>query len=267
MDVRVFILLIVFGLPGAILRAQSPFLTNMPQNSNQRCVGVAGVAEALLEGKRMDKLSNIESLSQAIYESFVETDPITYPSRVMVKGKGVAIEDSAALTALSNRVAELYKADYRRLSNSDKGVQQLLKAQGQVVETVVELKELLADDPDKTVFFCCFGRRTFPDRTTKDTNHAVLIQSAKDGEPKVFDPNDPGAAIPCKLEATDEGLVVTWECEYRDQKVKTTQRYLVVPQQRYFKTMRVPSPGNRFSLIRQSGPIRQTAPPPCPCEK
>jgi hypothetical protein len=263
--------LLISLLTGAVCCAEpSPFLINMPQNSDQRCVGIAGVAEALLEGKRQEaKLSNVDALARVVYDNFTAQEPLVYPARIMLKGKGVAIDDPLALTALSDRVAELYKADYHRLSGTPAGVRQLLQAQGNTIRTRKELDEILAADSDKTVFVCCFGERTFPDRTVKDTSHAVLIQAALDGKYVVYDPNDPGAAIRCKVEDTAEGLQASWRCQYRDQQVQTTQSYLMVPQQRYFKVLRAPVPG-QYSLIRQSRQSRPSLPGdplPCNCEK
>jgi hypothetical protein len=219
--------------------AVSPFLLNMPQNSNMRCVGIAGVAEALLEGTRQDTaLTNIDSLARLIYQSFTSTESLEYPPRLMMKGKSIPIEDKTALTALSNRVAEFYKADYHRMSRSPEGVRQLLNAQGKVVRTTGELDEILAADSDKTVFFCCFGQRTFPDHEVKDTNHAVLLRPAPHNGYLVYDPNDPGAAIECSLEETSEGLIISWKCKYRDQEVETTQHYRIVPQAAFFQVLK-----------------------------
>jgi hypothetical protein len=187
----------------------------------------------------------------------------------MLKGKGAAIDSPAVLAALSNRVAELYKADFFRLSATQAGARQLLQAQDNVIKTRKDLDDMLGADADKTLFVCCFGQRTFPDRTVKDTNHAVLIKSAADGQYVVFDPNDPGAAIPCTLADTDEGLIATWQCRYRDQQVQTSQRYLLVPQQGYFQTLRTPIP-EQYSRIRQSRQVRPGplgASPKCDCEK
>ena len=253
-------ILLILAFPGAACCAeQAAFLINMPQNSDQRCVGICGVAEALLEGQAEEtKLTNIDALARGVYENFTAQEPLAYPSRIMLKGKGVAVDDPIALTALSSRVAELYKADYQRLSSTPAGVRQLREAQGNVIRTRQELDEVLAADPDKTVFVCCFGQRRFPDHTVKDTSHAVLIQSASPGRYRVYDPNDPGAAIACKLADTNEGLVATWQCQYRDQNVKTTQSYLMVPQQRYFKATESSGPGAVFAHTTNT-----TKPPRC----
>jgi hypothetical protein len=269
MPLRSAVLLSLLSSGAVCCAGESAFLVNMPRNSDQQCVGICGVAEALLEGKPQNsKLTNIDDLAELVYESYTTDKPIRYPARVMLKGKGVAIDRPAALAVLSNRVAELYKSDYRRLSATSGGVRQLLEAQDDVVRTRTELDEVLAADPDKMVFVCCFGQRTFPDLTVKNTNHAVLVKSLTEGMYGVYDPNDPGAAISCKLEDTAEGLVATWVCRYRDQQVKTTQRYLMVPQQRYFKVLKSPVPG-QYSLIRQSRQNRASlvaAPTKCDCE-
>jgi hypothetical protein len=150
----------------------------------------------------------------------------------------VAIDDRKALDAISTRVAELYKADFHRWSESASGTRQLVAAQANVVRSRDELDQLLQSDPDKTVFFCCFGKRTFPSGKVNETSHAVLIQPSTTRGCSVYDPNDPGAAIECEVEETPKGLTLTWECQYRDQEIKTTQRYLLVPQARYFSAIK-----------------------------
>lgn len=264
------VVLIVFNSSLTCCAGESPFLANMPQNSDQRCVGIAGVAEALLEGNRQDaKLTNVDDLARTVYEGFTAAEPIAYPARVMLKGKGIATDDPASLLALSTRVADLYKADYHRLSASPAGLRQLAEAETEVIKSRNELEVLVAADPDRTMFFCCFGQRTFPDGTVKDTSHAVLIHFTPAGKLAIYDPNDPGKSISCELEDTADGLVASWRCRYRDQNVQTTQRYQVVPQYRYFKAIKAPVPG-QYSLIRQS---RQTRPgaitdaKKCDCEK
>ncbi len=218
--------------------AVSQFLTNMPQNSNKRCVGIAGVAEALVEGQVVANLKTTPAaLAREIYQNFTTDKTVNYPSHLNFGSKQLPIDDNTVLEALSTRVANLYKADYQRLSRTQAGINRLIAAQNNVVRTTSELAQLLNADPDKTGFFCCFGKRLFPDAIVSDTSHAVLIQAMPHDVFLVYDPNDPGTAIECQLKETPEGLLLTWQCQYRDKKVTTKQSYLIVPQARFFHSL------------------------------
>ena len=211
----------------------------MPQNSDKRCVGIAGVAEALLEGEQVANLkTSVNDLAHEIYQDFPSDKVVRYPSHIELDDQSVPIDDRKALEALSTRVAELYKVDFYRLSHTPSGIDRLSAAQQNVVRSRDELDQLLQSDPDKTVFFCCFGKRTFPSGKVNETSHAVLIQPSTTGGYSIYDPNDPGTAIECEVEETPEGLTLMWECEYRDQEINTTQRYLIVPQARYFANLK-----------------------------
>ena len=221
----------------------SPFLTNMPRNSNKRCVGIAGVAEALLDGEQVAhlKMSPAE-LSREVYQNFTTDKIVRYPSHLNLAGKRgsieiKAIDNKAVLETLSTRVANLYKADYQRLAHSQTGINRLIAAQNNVVRTSNELVELLNADPDKTGVFCCFGKRIFPDGKVSDTSHAVLIELMPHDVFLIYDPNDPGISIECELKELPQGLMLTWQCKYRDKNVTTTQQYTVVPQARFFRAL------------------------------
>jgi hypothetical protein len=231
-------LLLVIAPRAHCEEAISAFLTHMPQNSDKRCVGITGVAEALLEGEQVAELkTSVNDLALRIYQNFTNDKHVRYPSHIDIGNQSVPIEDPRALEALSTRVAELYKADFYRWSESASGTQQLVAAQADVVRSRDELDQILQSDSDKTAFFCCFGKRTFPSGNVNETSHAVLIQPSMSNGYSIFDPNDPGSAIECEAEETLQGLTLTWECEYRDQEIKTTQRYLIVPQARYFSAL------------------------------
>jgi hypothetical protein len=53
----------------------------------------------------------------------------------------------------------------------------------------------------------------------------------------VYDPNDPGIPIECEPRETPEGLSLTWQCQYRNKNVTTTQHYTIVPQARFSRAL------------------------------
>jgi len=55
-----------------------------------------------------------------------------------------------------------------------------------------------------------------------------LIRALSPSNKVVFDPNDPGAPLPCGLDETDAGLVIRWRCRYRDTDQITAQYYLMI---------------------------------------
>jgi hypothetical protein len=77
--------------------------------------------------------------------------------------------------------------------------------------------------------------RRFPDGTFKDTNHAILISKNASGEKVVYDPNDPGTPIVCRVQDIGDGVEVTWKCRYRDTGQLTTQRYQVLARETFFR--------------------------------
>ncbi len=217
----------------------STFLTHMPQNSDKRCIGIAGVAEALIKGKQGDDLapSSVDALADQIYQNFTSGKSIHYPAQLTLADKKVAIDDMLALQELSRRVADLYKADYCHLRRTPAGIKRLFAAEEQPVKTRAELTRLLQGEPEKIMFFCCFGMRVFPDGKVSETSHAVLIQAMPHEDFIVYDPNDPGRPAVCSLEEKFTGLWMSWKCKYRDQEIETEQGYHVVPSTRYFSAL------------------------------
>lgn len=217
----------------------SPFLVNMPMNSNKRCVGIAGTAEALIQGERSeDKHFTVEDLAHDIYESFTSGKRIAYPAKIVVDGKSLPIENPVVLEELSTRVANLYKNQFNQFRRTREGTKKLLAAENQTVKTRDELVELLQAESEKIGLFCCFGTRVFPDGRTSHTSHAVLLQLMPHDIIAVYDPNEPGGAAECWADEEGLDLEVSWQCKYRDQGVVTTQYYEIVPLDRFFSALK-----------------------------
>jgi hypothetical protein len=217
-----------------------PIIRNMPTNSEKRCMGISVVAEALLDGERVDRDGvdggdAAEELARRIYRSLVTRRRVQYRPRVTIGNKSVPIDSKGALERLSTLVADLYKRDYVRLLQTEEGQQRLIAAQTEFIGTRRELDRILDADPDKTDVFCVSGRRWFPDGSVKETHHVVLIAKKPDGTKVVYYPNDPGSAIPCRLRNGEDVLEIVWTCRYRDTGHVTTQRYNIVHKDRFFR--------------------------------
>ena len=210
-------------------------------NSDLRCVGIAAVAEALLEGKVSEGPEasiTLDQLAQVIFDNLSSDAAIAYPAEIILNDKALPITDTAVLNELSTRVAELYKAEAARIFRQPTGAEKLRRAQAFAIQSEKELRRELAEDNDKTEFMCCFGFREFPDGTYKETYHAVLLREFEDGTLAVFDPNDPGKPIRCQFSTHAGELVIEWKCGYRDRGFSTTQTYRVVPKSRFFRHAR-----------------------------
>jgi hypothetical protein len=154
---------------------------------------------------------------------------------VTIEGKPHSLTDRVVLEHLVTAVAAVYKEQHARAAQSEVGVQRLLAAERKRITTLAELDKVLAADADQLEFFCCFGRRWFPDGSEKQTSHAVLLRRNAEGPPTVFDPNDPAREQQAKFMETENGLEVEWTCKYRDTGLITTQRYYMVPKEHYFR--------------------------------
>lgn len=216
-------------------------LRNMPTNSDQRCVGITAVTEALLEGQPTNETASeadVERLAKSIFRNLATDEPSKFPQYLKIGGERVKINSPAALKHLSTRVAELYKRETNRILQTPNGAARLQSAQRQTVATKQALINILDSDADKIEFFCCFGERRFPDGTYKTTSHAVLFRKSANGDLIVFDPNDPGRPIECKLSESSRILTAEWSCRYRDTGDITWQRYVLVPKRTFFRTAR-----------------------------
>jgi len=212
-------------------------LRNMPTNSNKRCLGITIVVEALLDGTCVDgeDPGELGEIAQRIYDNLAVGRPLTYCRQVAIDGVTVAITSETAIDRLSTLVADKYKRDYNRLMETNEGRQVLLNAQRTIVPSIDALGHILDADVDQTDAFCGSGIRLFPDETIDDTYHVFLIARQADGKLVVYDANDPGRPIDCRLVDTGEGLTVEWTCRYRDTGQTTTQRYLVVHKDAFFR--------------------------------
>jgi len=212
-------------------------LRNMPVNRESRCVGISLVAGALLEGQMLtdDVTDDPATLAQQIYDASLNKTKVQFHTRLTRDDGAAPIQSRDALEQLSTTVADLYKQRHMELIATEKGRQRLRAAMGEVVTSSAELDAILDADPDQIDTFFCVGMRRFPDGTFKDTNHAILIAKNSIGDKIVYDPNDPGAAIPCRLHDTGDGVEVTWKCRYRDTGQVTTQRYQILARETFFR--------------------------------
>jgi len=215
--------------------ADELILRNMPMNSDLRCMGISTVAEALLESRRSQGETSVKQLSQTIYMNWTSGNSIVCPGRLTFGDKTFLVSSTAALNQLSTEVADLYKQHYEKLLETDAGRQQLQLASQQFIRNERALNDILEVDPDLTEVFCGVGLRQFRDGRIKRTNHAFLIRKLKSGRKVVFDPNDPGRPIQCKLVASDEGINAEWRCLYRNTGEFTTQKYRLIHAQVYFR--------------------------------
>jgi hypothetical protein len=179
---------------------QSAVLINMPMNSNQRCTGIATVAEALLhvEPSPGEGCDMPEAVGQAIFERVMTGSPLRYRPTVLIDGKPLAIESQAAQDRISSVVADLFKKRYAELITTEAGKHRLREG-NQFLRTTSELDEILDQAQDKTDVFAGRGMRYFDDGRETETNHAFLIRASSPGAKVVYDSNDPGRPIPCQL--------------------------------------------------------------------
>lgn len=218
------------------LRLREIVLNNLPTNSDQRCIGIAMVSEALLDGVRLeeDGPDDVAQIAQQIYLSLTNGQVVRCRRDVMIGATRVPIFSAAAIDKLSTLVADKYKRDYFRLLKTEAGRQKLFAAQSDFVVSSRDLERILAADADELDAFCGVGRRVFPDGTEKETTHAFLIARSPDGKLVVHDPNDPGRPIACQILNTDDGVTIEWTCRYRDTGHVTTQTYRIVHKDKFF---------------------------------
>lgn len=212
-------------------------LLNMPVNSERRCVGISLVAAALLEGELIadERADESLELSGRIYEAAFTKARVRFRAKLRVNERDEPIESRAALDALATAVADRYKQRHFELISTAEGRNRLWAAEQAVIPDIAHLDALLAVDVDHIVPLLAVGSRRFADGSVRDTNHAVLIAKTAAGEKVVHDPNDPGQPISCQFAKTDEGLTVTWTCRYRDTGETTTQLYLMIETDKFFR--------------------------------
>lgn len=225
--------------PAAAQTVFSPeqILLNMPVNSDHRCLGISLVAAALLEGELLavDRSDEAHELGKRIYDAAFLKQRVSFGARLKVNDRDELIQSRAALDALATAVADRYKQRYLELIATTEGRNKLRAAETAVLRDMAELDGLLAADADHIVALMVVGTRRFADGSVRDTNHVVLIAKNPAGEKVIHDPNDPGQPVSCRLAKRDDGLTVTWTCRYRDTGEMTTQHYLMLEPDRFFR--------------------------------
>lgn len=234
--------LLLIGLAQAAGGGEGPsdILKKMPVNSDQRCVGIAAVAEALFDAETVTSTEAVSahSLAKRIFLGLSRDQTVSFPESIYVNGLATAIEHPTALRALTGEVANLYKEEAKIAWATEQGSRRLHAARAAAVRTKSELLDILDADVDRTVLFCCFGSRRFPTGEYRETYHAVLLSNRNGAGVTVFDPNDPGTANACQLTENIGGLTVEWSCRYRDSGMVTDQFYAVVHGTKFFQIAR-----------------------------
>ena len=220
----------------------SPFgpaeiLRNMPVNSDFRCTGIALVAEALLEGELIDDggCDRPDELGKLIYENASKQAKTRYRTKLCLDHGALPIQSREALDRISTEVANLYKQRHLDLVATNEGKRKIVAAQQAMVKSTKELDQILDADRDKIHAFMVIGIRQFPDGSEGATYHVVLIAKSAEGKKVIYDPNDPGSAIDCRMLETPDGLYVKWTCKYRDTGQITTQEYQIVSRETFFR--------------------------------
>ncbi|MEO8496826.1 MAG: hypothetical protein ABI614_17285 [Planctomycetota bacterium] len=227
------------GKSEPIASPRAAILSSISTNSDKRCVGISLVAEALLDGLPVegDSCDEADDVAARIYDSLTSKRQLRYLQRVSIEGTCVPLISTEAIDKISTLVAEKYKQDFSRLMTTEDGRRKLLAAQDSFVATASQLDRILDADSDKLDAFFGSGVRRFPDGTVEDTYHAFLIGKGQNGALVVYDANDPGLPIECKLLGGESGVAIEWTCRYRDTGQTTTQHYLIVPKDRFFHVM------------------------------
>jgi hypothetical protein len=211
------------------LPSSAALLANMPMNQDLRCTGICMVAEALLHVQPSNASTNdtVERIGQAIFQRAVSGTPFEYRPEVLIDGKQQKIWSKTAQDHISRHVTELYKKRYQQLASSLVGRETLRKAY-QFVLSESDLDRILQQYKDQIELFAGMGTREFSNGERRETNHVFLVAHHPDGQKVVYDPNDPGRAIPCKVLDSGDGLRLLWQCRYKDTGEITTQSYYLI---------------------------------------
>ena len=212
-------------------------MKNMPVYNDRRCVGVSLVAAALLEGKPIDDdgFDSPGELGKRIYEAACTKERVQFHRELRLGLTKTAIGSPAALDALSTAVADEYKSQYEAMKTTNEGRARLWRADSEVLRKEEELLQLLEADRDKIMAFPVTGKRTFPDGSILETSHAILIAKKPTGTIIIYDPNDRGEPLPCRLNETAEGLRIGWTCGYKDTGLTTTQDCRLLHAEKVFR--------------------------------
>lgn len=209
----------------------------MPMNSDHRCMGISLVALALLQGEALatEDCEPPADLGQKIYDSVTRGAKLRFSRQVCLSNGAQAIESPAALERLSTLVADLYKQDHFALVAAAGGLQKLEAANATFIASLKELDQILDADPARLDAFCARGYREFADGRVEGTAHVVLIGKDAAGKKFVYDPNDPGKRLDCRLQDSPTGVSIEWTCRYRDTGHITTQSYNLIRKETFFR--------------------------------
>jgi hypothetical protein len=205
-------------------------LRNMPLNSEQRCIGLTTVVEALAENElhapQTEKAP--QELASQMFQRLLSQESIRIPRTIEVNGKSEPVTSSAAIDLLGTLVADIYKEHHEQIAKSDNGAEKMLAARSNYLKSLDELNALLRADRDGLILLGGDGERSFPSGEVKPTTHAFLVHRNAHAELEVYDPNDPGHAIRLTTRNIGQLLQLEWTGRYRDTGDITTQAYFVV---------------------------------------
>ena len=216
--------------PSVLEVADSTFLSHMPMNSDQRCVGIALVAEALFAGQRLapESMEPVEALAERVYGNVASSRRLEYPAQLQTAIGTVSIDSAAGLSALTEAVANRYKQQYFGDVANAEGQARLRQAIEQnLVRHEEHLRELLRQTGPHPQAFFGMGFRLFPNDDLKETWHAFLIGLEPTGEFYVLDSNDWGPHHTCHVREDEDRVLIEWSCKYRDTGETTSQEYQI----------------------------------------
>jgi hypothetical protein len=213
----------------------SRVLAALPVNSDQRCMGIAIVIEAMLGANSLEAelCPAAQTLADQLYANAASSDRIELPQFIESEGARMPLLSRAGLELISTLIADRHKVDFATWTKDQTSADRLARAQMNFVPSTESLREVLLSDVDHAVAFGGPGIRDFPDGEQRETHHAFVLQLRPDGGIIVYDPNDPDAPISCDLAETEDGVLIEWTGQYRDTGLRTTQAYYLVPVQDY----------------------------------
>ena len=213
----------------------SQVLKTLPVNTDQRCMGIAIVIEAMLGASFLeaDHCPAAQTLADQLYAQAASAARLQPPQFIQAEGARLPLLSEAGMEMLCTLIADRYKQDFARWASDEAAAERLADAEMSFVTSRRSLQQILLSDVDHAVAFGGPGIRDFPEGEGRETYHAFVLQLQSDDRIVVYDPNDPRSPIPCELHETDEGVLIEWSCQYRDTGLRTTQAYYLVPVQDY----------------------------------
>lgn len=220
-------------------------LSRLPLNDGVNCLGIAVAVEAIAERGETarDDCDNIHELAEKLFHTLGSSEPLTLPRYVVSNGSQIAIDDDRTLSELSRLITQRYRRHCFRALQLPVSRGRLDDSFRHSTESVAELESILDADPDQLVVMCGTGKRYFPNGNSRDSCHAFLLSRLRTGKIVVYDSNDPSGSHTCEITESDTGVVISWTCLYRNQKLRTTQRYQVSPRSDYFRGFFEPTDG------------------------